>query len=189
MGNVINEESIIERLLARDESVLLVVKEQYWQYCLTIARNILSDRGASEECVNDALLAVWNSIPPNTPNNFKAYIGKLTKRIAINRYNKDFAQKRKADKSAVSLDEIEEMIGDNTVEACVDSADLSRSISLFLRSLSEKERDIFVRRYWYLDSLGNICRSYGFGKSKVKMMLKRTREKLAEYLKTEGYLK
>ena len=186
-GNTMEKKTITERFIARDESVLADVKEQYGQYCFSIARNMLSDNESAEECVNDALLAAWNSIPPNAPENFKAYIGKLVKRIAINRYKRDSAQKRSAEKTALPLEEMEEMLGDNDVEAHVESAELARSISTFLRGLKETERNVFVRRYWYRDPLESICKRYGFGKSKVKMMLKRTRDHLAEYLKKEGY--
>lgn len=153
-----------------------------------IAQNVLSNRGDAEECVSDVLLAAWNSIPPQKPENLKTYLGKLTRRIAINRLKRDNAKKRDADRTAVSLDEIEEIVGESTVEASVETSELSKKISTFLRSLRETERNVFIRRYWYGDSIESICSRFGFGKSKTVMMLKRTRDKLYDYLKNEGYL-
>ena len=182
------DEELVKKFLRRDEEAISDAKEQYENYCMYIARNVLSDRGDAEECVNDVLLAAWDSIPPQRPENLKTYLGKLTRRIAINRLNRDNAKKRDADRTAVSLDEIEEIVGESTVEASVETSELSRKISEFLRSLRETERNVFIRRYWYGDSIESICVRFGFGKSKTVMMLKRTRDKLSDYLKKEVYL-
>lgn len=183
-----HDEVIVQKFWDRDERAISESKKRYENYCLYIANNILSDRQDAEECLNDALLAAWNSIPPQKPKNLKTYLGKLIREIAIDRWRKNKAQKRISSEFLVSLDELEGIIGENEVDSSIEEAELSRLISLFLRSVRETERNVFVRRYWYCDSIRSICGRYGFGKSKVLMMLKRMRDKLTEYLKKEGYI-
>ena len=183
-----HDKVIVQKFWDRDERAISESKKRYENYCLYIANNILSDRQDAEECLNDALLAAWNSIPPQKPKNLRTYLGKLIREIAIDRWRKNKAQKRISSEFLVSLDELEGIIGENEVDSSIEEAELSRLISLFLRSVRETERNVFVRRYWYCDSIRSICGRYGFGKSKVLMMLKRMRDKLAEYLKKEGYI-
>ena len=184
-----NDEALVAKFWDRDQDAISESKKQYENYCLYIAENILHDKQDAEECLNDTLLAAWNSIPPQKPQNLKTYLGKLIREIAINRWKKNRAQRRIPDESLVSLDELEDMVGNSEVEESVEDAELSLQISAFLRSLKESERNVFVRRYWFYDPVDSICSRYGFSKGKVVMMLKRTRDKLAEYLKKEGYMK
>lgn len=184
-----NDETIVREFLDRNEDAVAESKKRYGTYCLCIAENILHDKADAEECLNDALLAAWNSIPPQRPKNLKTYLGKLVREVAIDRWRKNRAQKRNADGMILSLDELEEMVGESAVEEAVEVEELSRKISDFLRSLRETERNVFVRRYWFYDPIEKICERYGFGKGKVVMMLKRTRDKLAEYLKKEGLMR
>ena len=181
-----NDTATVKKFFDRDESAIADAKRDYESYCKSVANNILSDPRDGEECVNDALLAAWNSIPPHKPENLKAYLGKLTRDKALDMLRKNNAQKRAA--TPVSLDELEEAVGGFSVEDTVTGSELSRIISDFLLSQRASERKVFVRRYWYCDSVSDICDRYGYGKSKVLMMLKRCRDKLAEHLKKEGYL-
>ena len=181
------EENLIHQFIERNEEAISESKQRYASYCLAIAQNILTDREDAEECLNDALLAAWNSIPPHHPENLKTYLGKLTREISIDRFRKKNAQKRIPSGFVIPFEELEEMIGQSEVAASVEEAELSRRISLFLRSLKEHERNVFIRRYWYCDSVESICARFGFGKSRVLMMLKRTRDRLAGYLKKEGF--
>ena len=183
-----NDGAIVQLFWNRDETAVEETKKKYEGYCHSIAQNILFNAQDSEECLNDVLLAAWNSIPPQKPENLKAYLGKLTREIAVDCWRKNRAGKRITSDFIVSLDELEEMIGEYDVESTVAEAELSRLLSCFLRALKETERNVFVRRYWYHDPIERICARYGFGKSKVLMLLKRTRDKLAAYLKKEGYL-
>ena len=183
-----DDKLIVKKFFDRDESAIEDTKQAYEGYCKSIANNILKDTRDGEECVNDALFAAWNSIPPNKPENLKAYIGKLTREKALDILRKNNAQKRTDGNSSVPFEELEEAVGIDTVEDSVTSRELSRVISDFLLSQKAEERKVFVRRYWYCDSVSDICERYGYGKSKVLMMLKRTRDKLAEHLKKEGYL-
>ena len=183
-----NDKVLVQEIRERKETGLSGAKAQYGAYCLYIARNILHSEEDAEECLNDALLAAWNSIPPQKPENLKTYLGKLIREIAVDRWRRNTAQKRVSPASIVPLDELEEMIGAGSVEEAAEEAELSRLISDFLRTLPETERTLFLRRYWYYDSIQQISKRYGFGKSKVSVTLLRTRKKLAAYLKKEGYM-
>lgn len=183
-----NDDALVQEIWDRKQSGIAAARQQYGPYCMYIARNILHNEQDAEECLNDALLAAWNSIPPQKPGNLKTYLGKLTREIAVDRWRRNQAQKRIAPSSIVSLDELEELVGDSSIDEAVEEAELSRQISAFLRTLPEIERDLFLRRYWYYDSIRQICKRYGFSKSKVTVSLMRTRNKLAAHLKKEGYL-
>ena len=183
-----NDEALIRQFRDRDEDAIDAAKKQYGSYCVYIAKNILQDPLDAEECLNDVLLAAWNSIPPQRPQNLKTYLGKLAREIAVDRWRRNQAQKRISPTSVIPLDELEDLVGESSVEESLEEAELSRSIFEFLRSLPETERNLFIRRYWYCDSIEQIRKRYGFGKSRVTVTLKRTRDKLAAYLKKEGYL-
>ena len=174
--------------LDRNEDAVSEAKKQYEDYCMYIANNVLRDRLDAEEVFNDALLAAWNSIPPQNPANLKTYLGKLTREIAINRWKKNKRQKRIPSEITQSLDEIAEMVSGGDFEEGLEQAELSREISRFLFSIDETKRNVFIRRYWHYDSIESICQRYGFGKSRVLMMLKRTRDDLARHLKKEGFI-
>ena len=180
---------IVQMFRDRDEDALAAAKEKYEKYLTYIANNVLHDRGESEECVSDALLAAWESIPPQNPDNLKTYLGKLTREIAISRWRRNTSGKRIRSDLVRSLDEIEEIVSSGDPDSEFEEAELSREISRFLFSVNEDKRNVFIRRYWFYDPVKSICKRYGFGKSKVLMMLKRTREDLARYLKERGYLK
>ena len=183
-----NDAELVERLFCRDEDVIGEIKSQAGNYCLYIARNILANAEDCEECLNDVLLAAWNSIPPQRPKNLRTYLGKIMRECAIDRLRKDNAGKRVAPGDVLPLDEFEYTIGTNGVQTDAEKAELSRMITVFLGTLKETERNVFIRRYWYFDPIESICKRYGFEKGKVVMMLKRTRKRLAERLKKEGYL-
>lgn len=183
-----NDQAIVQKYWDRNEDAISDSKKQYEDYCLYIANNVLHDRQDAEECLNDALLAAWKSIPPQKPENLKAYLGKLIHEIAIDRWRKNNRQKRIRSELVQSLDEIEEIVSGQDFDAEIEEAELSREISRYLYSISETKRNVFIRRYWYYDSIESICARYGFGKSKVLVMLKRTRDDLAQHLKKEGYI-
>lgn len=182
------DSQIVKLFWDRNEEAIAQARDVYASYCTYIAQNLLHDPLDTEECLNDVLLSAWNSIPPQKPSNLKTYLGKLTRENAVDRLRKKTAQKRFSGIPAASLDELEEIIGENTVEAAITEKELSHLISVFLRSAREDERNIFIRRYWFYDSVKSISDRYGMGQSKVLVTLKRTRDKLAQYLKTEGYI-
>lgn len=179
---------IVQMFLDRDEDAIAEAKRRYGDYITYIAGNVLHDRQDAEECLNDVLYAAWGSIPPQEPKNLRTYLGKLTRETAIDRWRKNTRKKRIRSDVVMSLDEIGEIVAGGDLDAQLEEAELSREISRYLRSIDETKRDVFIQRYWYYDPIKNICARYGFGKSKVLMMLKRTREDLAEYLKERGFI-
>ena len=186
--NNVNDQAIVQLFWDRDENAIAEAKKRYETYCLYIANNVLHDPEDSEECLNDVLLAAWNSIPPHRPENLRTYLGKLMREIAINRWKMNSRKKRIPSDAVQSLDEIAEIVSGGDFSDEFDRAELAREISRFLYSVDETKRNVFIRRYWHYDSIDSICQRYGFGKSKVLMMLKRTRDDLARHLKKEGFL-
>lgn len=181
------DNEIVDLFWKRDETALRESQNAYGNYCMYIARNILFNEQDSEECFNSVLLAAWKSIPPQRPDNLKTYLGRLARIISFDYIRKKNAGKRIPEDAVTSIDELQDVFGMIDVESTVEEVELSRLISAFLRACKDDERNIFVRRYWFYDSINEICTRYGFGKSKVTVSLKRTRDKLAQYLKKEGY--
>lgn len=182
-----DESGIVNALFRRDEAALKEAESKYRAYCLYIASNILRDVRDREECFSDTLLALWNSVPPQRPADLKSYIGKLMRRICIDKWRAGNAKKRVKNEFLRSLDELESVCGAEDPESELLTKELSGAISAYLRLLPQEERAVFVSRYWYYEPVAEIAERFGYGKSKVKMMLKRTRERLAEHLKKEGY--
>ena len=180
--------AIVELFQKREEEAIARAESAYGAYCRTVAHNLLHDAEEAKECLNDALFAAWNSIPPGNPACLKTYLGKLTREIAVDRLRKKTAAKRVPESETVPFDELDEIIGERGPDASVGVRELSRLLSAFLRSQKEEDRNLFIRRYWYGDPLAKSCQRYGYGKSRVLVKLKRTRDKLARYLKKEGYL-
>lgn len=173
----------------RNETAIEQAQLSYEPYCRAIASRILSDAPDVAECVNDVWLAAWSSIPPNEPERLSAYLGRITRNIAIDRARANGAQKRRTAEYALSLDELAEVIPDgNDPEKQVCASELERAIRSFVRDLPETQRRVFLCRYWYLDSLAEIRERFGFSESKIKSMLHRTREKLRHYLQKEELL-
>ena len=180
---------IVELFLERSERALGELQTKYGRYLFSISKGLLGNEQDAEECVNETLAASWRSIPPQRPDNLKAYAGKLCREISISRFRSLHAKKRAQSEYAMSLEEIADVIGDDGEPATeVETEALSRALSEFLRTIPEVERNMMIRRYWYNDSIKSICERFSFGESKVKVTLKRTRDKLAKYLKKEGFL-
>ncbi len=181
-----NEPDIIKLYNARDESAIAKTREKYEKYCYTIAFNVLGNGEDAMEVVNDAYLAVWNAIPPEKPRSFSSFIGKITRNIALKRHRTLSAKKRSASLADISLSELDECLASlKTVESESEERDLTRLLNDFLSSLPKKDRKVFVRRYWYMDKVSDIAKRYCYSEGKVKMILMRTREKLAEKLRKE----
>lgn len=177
------DRDIIEMYFARDERAIAETSDKYGGYCGSIAMNILSSREDTEECLNDTWLRAWNSIPPHRPNVLRVFLGKITRNLALDKYRARTAEKRAGGEFAVSLDELDECVG--TIDEG-ESAEIGESISRFLRTQSKETRSIFVCRYFYCDSIGDIARRFGISEAKVKTLLFRTRNKLKIHLEGEG---
>ena len=180
---------IIELYFCRDEKALTETAHKYGNYCYTIAFNVLNSIEDSKETVNDTYLELWNTIPPNRPTFLSAFIGKITRRLAIGRWRKNTAVKRGGGEFEVTLDELSECISDNTnVEKIVEGKLVVSTINEFLKKLPDTERNVFICRYWYADSVKSVAKQFGFSESKVKSMLMRTRTKLKQKLAEEELL-
>lgn len=182
-----DEKQIIELYWVRSERAIDETARKYGRFCHSIAFNILSNYQDSEECVNDTYLHSWNAIPPRRPDKLSAFLGRITRNLALNRYVRDNAQKRGGGQMVYALEELAECIPDpNTVERRVDDRLLAEKLNIFLSQLPGDNRRIFLRRYWQLSTVKEIASDLGVSESKVKMSLMRTRGKLKNYLEQEG---
>ncbi|MBO4418432.1 MAG: RNA polymerase sigma factor [Oscillospiraceae bacterium] len=179
---------IVDLFLAKDESALAYAGEKYGKRLLALARGILGDQGAAEECVNDAWLEAWNRIPPHEPRDYLfPFLAKIVRARALNCVKALSAEKRSAEIVALT-DELAEILhSDQDTEAAVEARALSEAVSRWLWSVSEEKRQVFVRRYWYAEPLRQIAARYGMSEAKVKSLLLRTRQELAKQLTKEGY--
>lgn len=182
-----DDKKLVELFLGRSEKALAETTNKYGAYCRYIAGNILTDEQDREECVQDALTAAWNSIPPQKPSSLKAYLARLTRNIAINCIARQRAQKRGGDARQIALDELRECALPDTPETQLDAKLLKELIDRFLRTLSKKQRTVFLKRYWLLCSTETIARECAMSVSAVNTMLSRTRKQLKSYLIEEGF--
>ena len=183
------DDRIIELYWQRSESAIRETADKYGDYCHYIAYNILYNREDAEESVNDTWLVAWNNMPPHKPSILSSFLGKITRRISIDRWRKKHAGKRGGGEMDLVLDELEDCVSDPTdVEIVIEQQEMARVIREFLDGLGETERRIFLRRYWYMDSIAGIALEFDFTESKTASMLHRTRGKLRDKLESEGYL-
>lgn len=182
------DNDIIDLYLQRSEQAIAETDAKYGGFCFSIAYNILSNREDSEESVSDTYLTAWNTIPPRCPNFLNAFLGKVTRHLSIDRWRRRGAQKRGGGEIMLALEELENCVDVHNTEGAFEQRELTRVLNRFLTSLSEMERNIFLSRYWYLDSIQTISECSGFTQSKVTSMLYRMRGKLRKVLDKEGYL-
>lgn len=183
------DDKIIALYWQRNEDALRETAAKYGSYCMKLSMNILNDPQESEENVSDAYLHTWNAIPPQRPQKLLAFLAKITRSLAINRYRAARAQKRGGDTVALSLEELDFCTPDRTkTEDTVDAAALSDCISRFLHRQGEDARRIFMRRYFHCETIEEIARRFGVSEAKVKSSLFRTREKLRKHLESEGFV-
>ena len=178
---------IIELFFRRDEAALEEAGKKYARYCLAIAKRILRDEQDALECVNDAYLAAWKAIPPHEPVSLSAFLGKITRRLALKKYRDKTRDKRGGTNVDASLEELNELaLPDAAIDAGLTDEELARIMRDFIDGLPTDERRVFLRRYFFFDSIGDISERFGFSKSKVKSQLKRTRDRLKARLRKEG---
>lgn len=180
-----DDTEIVEMMFARDERALTYIQQKYCRYCHSIADNILGNHADAEECVNDTYLRAWESIPPNRPGVLASYLGMLTRRIALNRARRERADRRGGGQLPLLLDELQECIADPDAEGSDDGV-LKEALERFLNALPQRTRMVFVRRYWYADSIGSIARDYGMRENAVSVLLHRTRRQLRADLSAQG---
>ena len=181
-----NDRSIIDLFVARDEQAIRETKEKYGRYCVYIAKCILDDEGEAEECENDVYFALWNSIPPNDPQDLRAYIGAVCRKTALKKLKAQSTQKRGGGKNDAVFEELYEVLSGD--EDFTDTLALKDLLGRFLRAQKTETAVIFLQRYWYMRSISEIAEDLKKNENTVKTILVRTREKLRAYLRKEGYL-
>ena len=181
-----NDIELINLYWNRSEEAISETDKKYGNYCRKIAYNVLYDIEDSKECVNDTYLNTWKAIPDDKPDIFIAYLGKITRNLAINLYNKQKAKKRGSGTVEVVLTELENIISaKNSIDDEMESKLITEKLNEFLWTLKKEHRVIFVRRYWYIDSIKDIAKKMGVSESKVKSILFRSRNKLKVFLEEE----
>ena len=183
------DDSIVNLYWARSENAISETSKKYGNYCYSIAYGILGNIEDADESVNDTYLDAWNSIPPHRPSILSTFLGKITRRISIDKWRGRTAKKRRGGEIVLVLDELSDCIHSNqNVEHEVEAAELVQLIDSFVMSLSPMERRVFICRYWYFDPISEIAQRFGFSQSKVKMMLHRQRKNLLNRLEREEFL-
>lgn len=182
------DSKIIDLFFAREERAIEALSIKYERLVRQIASNILCNKQDVEECINDTYLATWDTIPPNRPGQLVAYVCRITKNLSITRYRHNCAKKRNS-MYDVALDELEECLSTSkTPEQALEHKELTKQLEAYLRTLSEQDQVIFVRRYWFADSNGEIAKVVGLSESNTSVKLHRIRKGLQKYLKKEGML-
>ena len=183
-----DDSSIVALFLLRDEAAIKQTAEKYGSRLRSLAYGIVGDTQTAEECENDTYMEAWRTIPPHEPRNyFYAFLARITRHIALNRCRDRNRLKRSAWICELSA-EMEQCIAAPDDAACrIDDMALREAINGFLSKLDEEKRNIFIRRYWYLDSVAAISERFALSESKVKTTLFRCRNRLREHLKKEGY--
>lgn len=181
------DEEIIQLFQRRDERALAAVQQTYGSYCFSVAMNILHNRQDSEECVNETLMRAWKAIPPQEPKSLRMFLAAVTRNLAFSAYRRDNAQCRGSGELELVLGELEECVAaPGSLEDLVLTQELDTEINRFLRTLSDKERDVFLRRYFFTESYREIAKRYRMQEASVRMCLTRTRKKLKKHLTKEG---
>lgn len=181
------DEDIIRLYFQRSEKAIKETELKYGKLCARVIKNFLNDNEDIKECLNDTYLGAWNSIPPSSPSSLSAYLCRIAKNLALKKYEYISAKKRNSE-AVVSFEELEECITDfQSLDIRYTDSELSSFINRFLRSQKQEVRMVFIRRYWYHDSVKDICKQYRLSKSKVESMLYRTRKKLQDALQEDGY--
>ena len=176
------DHEILALLTQRSDRAIGALSERFGNLLFRIAMNLVGDTQDAEECVNDTYLSVWNSVPPNRPLPLQPYICRICRNIAINRLRRSSAQKRAG--YEISLDELAGCISAPRQE---DSRLLGQALNAWLHTLNKENRAIFLRRYWFGDSIKDIAAATGLTENTVSVRLGRLREKLKAYLYKEGY--
>lgn len=182
------DSKIVQLYWDRNEFAISATSEKYGHYCHSIAKNILGNHEDAEECVNDTYINAWNTMPPNRPKFLATFLGKIIRNISFNRYKYNTADKRGGGELPLVLDELSEIVsGRENVEQEMNHKELIHAINVFLEGLPPKKRMIFLRRYWYTDSIAEIAVQYQMKENAVSMALNRIRFQLHNYLIERGF--
>ena len=184
-----DDEMIFDLYWARSESAINETAIKYGNYCFSIAINILQNNEDAEECLNDTFLKAWDSIPPQRPGIFSSFLGKITRNLSLNKYKERRTKKRGGGDVALLFSELEDCIpSSSNVETEYEANQVIEIINSCLLSMDGESRIVFVRRYWYADTIQAIAARFQMSESKVKSMLFRARKKMKTYLEKEGVI-
>ena len=182
------DEKIVKLFWQRDEAAIQETSAKYGAYCHSIALRILDSREKSEECVNDTWLKAWHTIPPQQPMVLRAFLGTITRNLALTALRDACREKRGGGQTLFVISELENCLPDDeTPEKALEDKELTRAINQWLGILPKEQRVAFLRRYWYFDDLQTISHRMAWSQSKTNSLLRRLRIKLKEYLKSEGF--
>ena len=180
------DREIVALYHARDEGAISETAAKYGAFCLRIALNLLGIREDADECVNDALHAAWNAIPPESPASLKAFLGRITRNISVSRWRRDHARKRFSGVD-VLLSELNDCVPESVaLDELLERRRLSELISAWLDTLSRADSALFVRRYWYGESVAALAREAGCTASQLTQRMLRLRRRLKAHLEAEG---
>ena len=182
------DHAIIDLYWSRNPEAIQRTGEKYGGYCRTIAWNILPDRRDAEECVNDTWLGAWNAMPEARPVLLAPFLGKITRNLAFDRWRASHTEKRGGGELPLVLDELAECVSPGDTLQAVEAAELEEAVNRFLRALPERERNVFLRRYWFTEPAADIARRYGMKEATVRTSLFRSRAKLRNFLEKEDLL-
>ncbi|MGX8704574.1 MAG: RNA polymerase sigma factor [bacterium] len=181
-----DDDKIVELFFARKEQAVRELSDKYGAVFRKVADNILNDRLDSEECVNDAYLAVWNTIPPKKPDSLVSYVCRIVRNLALKKYHEKTAQKRNSHYD-VALEELADCLPSPvSVEDEISANELAEMVNRFLGTLGQRDRVMFVRRYWHADSLDELAALLHRSKHYISVRLSRIRKALRKYLIKEG---
>ena len=185
-----NDEQIITLYWERSEITIVETAAVYGRYCHKIAMNVLANNEDADECVNDTYARAWLAIPPERPKKLSAYLGRITRNLALHVWEKRQAEKRGGGQFDIVLSELEEVMSDGggSVERQIEATSITKAINSFLSAQSDINRRLFVRRYWYTDSIDEIASDLEISTSKAKSILFRMRKNLKVYLEQEGII-
>ena len=180
------DSDIIKLLFERNESALNIISKKYGSLIRAVSRNILNNDEDSEECLNEALMKVWQGIPPACPQNLQAYIVRVARNLSVDRLKHREAKKRKI--SCAPFDELENLLySDGGLSEGIELAELQGAINRFLGKIPERDRKIFVMRYFFAEDIEKIAAAHTLSRNTTVKILSRTRDKLKKFLKEEGY--
>lgn len=182
------DSQIVELYWHKNADAISESNSKYGAYCFTIANNILHNNEDSEECVNDTWLNAWNAMPPQKPTKLQLFLAKITRNLSFTRFNSRSADKRGGGEINLVLDELAECLAsESDVESEYEVRELGQCIRMFVRTLPERDGNVFVRRYFFTDPVANIAERYGLTDNNVMVILSRTRKKLKTHLVKEGF--
>lgn len=180
-GKPVEDKQIIELYFARDELAVSATQEKYGGLLSGIALKILGESQAAEECINDVYLSLWRTIPPESPDNLRAYSCKIVRNTAFNQLRYSLAEKRSVH-AEISLDELEETLSDGISPQAFENVDFKIVVNEFLEGLNPEARKVFLKRYFFLDTVPQIAADMGISESKVKSLLFRTRARFKSHI-------